>query len=107
MSQSTIDGFRIAGVATCVPPRVVDNLSDDLGFDAGEVRKVVQMAGVRERRVVDAGRDVRRPVPRGRRATARATRLGARLDLRASSSSRSRRTTGCRPRVASSSTGSA
>jgi 3-oxoacyl-[acyl-carrier-protein] synthase-3 len=55
MSQSTIEGFRIAGVATCVPPRVVDNLSDSLGFDPGEVRKVVQMAGVRERRVVDPG----------------------------------------------------
>ncbi len=55
MSRSTIEGFRIAGVATCVPPRVVDNLSDSLGFDAGEVRKVVAMAGVRERRVVDAG----------------------------------------------------
>ena len=55
MSQSTIEGFRIAGVATCVPPRVVDNLSDNLGFDAGEVRKVVQMAGVRERRVVEPG----------------------------------------------------
>lgn len=55
MSQSTIHGLRIAGVATCVPPRVVDNLSDDLGFDAGEVRKVVQMAGIRERRVVEPG----------------------------------------------------
>lgn len=55
MSRTTIDGFRIAGVATCVPPRVVNNLSDDLGFDAGEVRKVVAMAGVRERRVVDKG----------------------------------------------------
>src|SRR6185369_1211551 len=55
MSRTTIDGFRIAGVATCVPPRVVNNLSDNLGFDAGEVRKVVAMAGVRERRVVDKG----------------------------------------------------
>jgi 3-oxoacyl-[acyl-carrier-protein] synthase-3 len=55
MSQSTIEGFRIAGVATCVPPRAVNNLADDLGFDPGEVRKVVQMAGVRERRVVDPG----------------------------------------------------
>jgi len=55
MSQTTIEGFRIAGVATCVPPRVVDNLSDSLGFDAGEVRKVVAMAGVQQRRVVDAG----------------------------------------------------
>jgi len=55
MSRSSMEGFRIAGVATCMPPRVVSNLADDLGFDPDEVRKVVQMAGVRERRVVDDG----------------------------------------------------
>lgn len=55
MSRTTIEGLRIAGVATCVPPRIVDNLVDSRGFDADEVRKVVAMAGVRERRVVDAG----------------------------------------------------
>ena len=49
MSKSSIEGFRIAGVATCVPARVVDNTSDSLGFDAGEVRKVVAMAGVQQR----------------------------------------------------------
>ncbi len=53
MSRHSIDGARIAGVATCVPARVVDNLADDLGFDATEVRKVVQMAGVHTRHVVD------------------------------------------------------
>jgi len=55
MSRSTIEGFRIAGVATCLPSRVADNLDPASGFDPDEVRKVVQMAGVRERRVVDAG----------------------------------------------------
>jgi 3-oxoacyl-[acyl-carrier-protein] synthase III len=55
MSQSSIDGFRIAGVATCVPPRAVNNLDASLGFDPEDVRKVVAMAGVRERRVVDPG----------------------------------------------------
>ncbi len=55
MSRSTVEGFRIAGVATAFPPRVVSNLSEDLGYDPVEVRKVVAMAGVRERRVVDAG----------------------------------------------------
>src|ERR1700704_7159322 len=55
MSKSSIEGFRIAGVATCVPPRVVNNLEEGLGFDPEEVRKVVAMAGVRERPVVDAG----------------------------------------------------
>ncbi len=51
MSQSRIPGFRIAGIATGVPARAVDNLDPTLGFDPVEVRKVVAMAGVRERRV--------------------------------------------------------
>ncbi|MEO8523720.1 MAG: ketoacyl-ACP synthase III [Caldimonas sp.] len=55
MSRSSIEGFRIAGVATCVPPTSVSNLDPALGFDPEEVRKVVAMAGVRHRRVVDAG----------------------------------------------------
>lgn len=55
MSRSSIEGFRIAGVSTCVPPRVADNLDPALGFDPEEVRKVVAMAGVRERRIVDDG----------------------------------------------------
>ena len=55
MSRSSIEGFRIAGVSTCVPPRVADNLDPALGFDPEDVRKVVAMAGVRERRIVDDG----------------------------------------------------
>ena len=55
MSRTSIHGFRLAGVATCVPPRIENNLSDELGFDADDVRKVVSMAGVRERPVVDDG----------------------------------------------------
>jgi 3-oxoacyl-[acyl-carrier-protein] synthase-3 len=52
VSFSRIDGFRIAGVSTCVPPTRVDNL--DLGerYGAEDVRKVVSMAGVRHRHVV-------------------------------------------------------
>lgn len=53
MSRSTVEGFRLAGVSACVPPRAVDNLDPALGFDPEEVRKVVAMAGVRQRRVVD------------------------------------------------------
>lgn len=55
MSRSSIEGFRVAGVSTCLPPRAADNLDPALGFDPEEVRKVVAMAGVRQRRVVDAG----------------------------------------------------
>lgn len=55
MSFSRIDGFRIAGVSTCVPPTRIDNL--DLGerYGAEDVRKVVSMAGVRHRHVVSGG----------------------------------------------------
>lgn len=55
MSFSRIDGFRVAGVSTCVPPTRVDNL--DLGdrYGAEDVRKVVSMAGVRHRHVSGEG----------------------------------------------------
>lgn len=54
MSQTAIAGVRIAGVATCVPPQVVDNT--ELGRDFGntEVRKVIAMAGVKRRPVAEA-----------------------------------------------------
>jgi len=55
MSKTTIEGVRIAGVSTCVPANIVNNLDHALGFDADEVRKVVAMAGVRERRVAESG----------------------------------------------------
>ena len=55
MSQSRIAGIRVAGVSTCVPPRVVDNLEFGRNFGEDEVRKVVAMAGVQYRHVVDAG----------------------------------------------------
>ena len=55
MSRSSIEGFRVAGVATCVPSRSVSNLDASLGFDPEEVRKVIAMAGVQQRRVVDEG----------------------------------------------------
>ena len=55
MSFARIDGWRIAGVATCVPPRVVDNLDTGKTFGEEEVRKVVAMAGVDRRHVVEPG----------------------------------------------------
>lgn len=55
MSLTRIDGFRIAGVSTCVPARIVDNIELGKDYGADEVRKVVAMAGVQQRRVVDPG----------------------------------------------------
>ena len=53
MSFSCLGGVRIAGVSTCVPRRLVDNLDYGKDFGAEEVRKVVAMAGVRSRHVVE------------------------------------------------------
>ena len=55
MSLSRLQGFRIAGVSTCVPPDVVDNLELGQAYGAADVRKVVSMAGVRHRHVVKPG----------------------------------------------------
>ncbi len=51
MATASIRGARIAGVASCTPKRVYDNLTETAQFDPAEVRKVVAMAGVNRRRV--------------------------------------------------------
>jgi 3-oxoacyl-[acyl-carrier-protein] synthase-3 len=53
MSQLKINGPRIAGISTCVPKHRFDNVKDTTEFTKDEVRKVVAMAGVSARRVVD------------------------------------------------------
>jgi 3-oxoacyl-[acyl-carrier-protein] synthase III len=55
MSLSAISGWRIAGVSTCVPARSIDNQECGATFGEEEVRKVVAMAGVQRRHVVDPG----------------------------------------------------
>lgn len=55
VSKSKIAGCRIAGISTCVPPGIEQNQDPSLGFDPGEVRKVVAMAGVKERRIAAPG----------------------------------------------------
>jgi 3-oxoacyl-[acyl-carrier-protein] synthase-3 len=51
MAQSTLNGISIRGLATAVPAATFHNLRDTTAFPAEEVRKVVAMAGVMERRV--------------------------------------------------------
>jgi 3-oxoacyl-[acyl-carrier-protein] synthase III len=51
MAQSTISGVRIAGVVSCAPKTVFDNVADAAHFPKDDVRKVVGMAGVAKRRV--------------------------------------------------------
>jgi 3-oxoacyl-[acyl-carrier-protein] synthase III len=55
VSFSRVDGFRIAGVSSCVPPRAIDNTDCGKDYGADEVRKVMAMAGVRYRHVVEPG----------------------------------------------------
>lgn len=54
MATATIRGAKLAGVFSCTPTRVYDNVADTAQFDPGEVRKVVAMAGVLRRRVTSA-----------------------------------------------------
>ena len=53
MSESVHHHCRLAGVSTCVPAKVFDNLEDTKGFPKDDIRKVVSMAGVKKRRVSD------------------------------------------------------
>lgn len=55
MSLSAIPGWRVAGISTCVPARSVDNLEYGAAYGEDAVRKVVAMAGVQRRHVVDNG----------------------------------------------------
>jgi hypothetical protein len=52
MARSSVPGVAIRGIATCVPDRVFDNVKDTTAFPPAEVRKVVAMAGVAQRREV-------------------------------------------------------
>jgi len=53
MAFSSIRNSRIAGIGTCVPSKIFDNVRDTIGFKADEVKKVVAMAGISTRRVAD------------------------------------------------------
>ncbi len=53
MSGARVRAARILGIATCVPAHRFDNVADTTEFTADEVRKVVGMAGVAARHVVD------------------------------------------------------
>jgi 3-oxoacyl-[acyl-carrier-protein] synthase-3 len=53
LSQSLINGFRVAGISTCLPPKTVANDTEAPRFGGDEVRKVVSMAGVKQRRVAE------------------------------------------------------
>lgn len=53
MTAAILKGSRLKGVSTCVPDRVFNNVKDSDNFDPQEVKKVVTIAGIKQRRVVD------------------------------------------------------
>ena len=55
MSQSILKHCRLAGVSTCVPTSIVDNVEDTKEFPKDAIRKVVSIAGIARRRVSEGG----------------------------------------------------
>jgi len=53
LSQSALGNCRIAGISTCVPERVFDNLKDATGFNEIELKKIISLAGVAKRHISD------------------------------------------------------
>lgn len=53
MAVTCTQACTIRAITSCVPPRRFDNLKETTGFEAGEVEKVVRMAGVQTRHVAD------------------------------------------------------
>lgn len=53
MALAKLNGIKLKGVSTCVPEHVYDTLQDTKNFDPKELKKVVSMVGVKQRRVVD------------------------------------------------------
>ena len=43
MSQSVLENCRIAGISTCVPEHVFDNLNDAREFEQAELKKVISL----------------------------------------------------------------
>jgi len=53
MTASILSDITLKGVSTCVPATVFDTQRDTENFDPQDIKKIVSMVGVKERRVVD------------------------------------------------------
>ncbi|HEX8306979.1 MAG TPA: ketoacyl-ACP synthase III [Allosphingosinicella sp.] len=53
--HTTTTGAKIAGIVSCVPPRIVDNAHFEKTFGADAVRDVAKMIGVEKRHYVEPG----------------------------------------------------
>lgn len=55
MAFLKIENVNIAGIAACVPPKRVDNLESDLIKDKDELKKYIDVTGVRYRYIAEDG----------------------------------------------------
>ena len=53
MAFTNIQAPKIVGISTCIPTKKFDNIKDTTEFKKSDVRKVVSMAGIYERRIAD------------------------------------------------------
>ncbi|MEW5977964.1 MAG: ketoacyl-ACP synthase III [Acidobacteriota bacterium] len=54
MARSVMSGMVMQGVVACLPLQEVFNNRDYPWFDAGEIRKITALAGIKSRRIVDS-----------------------------------------------------
>ncbi len=55
MAYFKIDNVNIAGIAACVPPKMVENIDSDLIADKEELRKYIATTGVQRRYIAEDG----------------------------------------------------
>ena len=55
MAFFKIDHVNIAGIAACVPPKMVENIDSDLIADKEELRKYIETTGVQRRYIAEDG----------------------------------------------------
>jgi len=53
MTTSILSGVKLRGVSTCTPSTIFDTQRDAKDFDPKELKKIVSMVGIKERRIVD------------------------------------------------------
>ncbi|MBP5769835.1 MAG: ketoacyl-ACP synthase III [Bacteroidaceae bacterium] len=55
MAFFKVDNVNIAGIAACVPPKMVENMDSDLIEDKDELRKYIETTGVQRRYIAEDG----------------------------------------------------
>jgi 3-oxoacyl-[acyl-carrier-protein] synthase III len=55
MAHITLNDIEIRGITTSVPARFIDNTTDEASFGNEEVRRIVELTGVKRRHVAEDG----------------------------------------------------